>query len=270
MRFLILFLLVIILIYLLLLIPRFRKPDASALMGHHYAHRGLHDLEKGIPENSMTAFRRAVEKGYGIEMDVQLSKDGTAVVFHDAGLKRMCGVDRKVNELTLAELKALSLAGTREQIPTFQEFLDLINGQVPLVVEIKMDKQDDRIPEEVNRLLSNYKGAYCIESFHPSALLWYKKHRPDVFRGQLSSDFRKDPERNSLIMVLLGMLVSNIAARPDFIAYDWRYRNNLSFQISTKLFGALPVAWTIRSQEEMDASRKDFKLFIFENFEPKA
>ncbi len=256
-------------LYLLLIMPRLRKPELSALLKHHYAHRGLHNLRQGIPENSMAAFARAVIHGYGIELDVQLSKDGQAVVFHDATLNRMCGVDKRVDALTLAELKELSLAGTREKIPAFQEFLDLINGQVPLVVEIKMDKKDDRIPEEVNRLLKDYKGVYCIESFHPSALIWYKKHRPDVVRGQLSTNMKKDMAHPSFVHILLGYLVSNIAAKPDFIAYNWKYRKNISFQLCTKLLGALPVAWTIRSQEELDLSRNDFRLFIFENFNPR-
>lgn len=265
---LLLFILFLIILYFMVLIPRFRKPDYTHLLGYHYAHRGLHDLKNGIPENSLPAFDLAVKNGYGIELDVQLSKDGTAVVFHDSTLTRMCGVDKKVNELTLSELKELSLAGTAEKIPTFQEFLNLVNGQVPLIVEIKMDKQDERIPQETNRVLSGYQGPYCIESFHPAALIWYKKYRPDIVRGQLSSNFKKDMENAKFIHVLLSFLVSNIAARPDFIAYNWKYRNNLSFRICTKLLGALPVAWTIRSQDELNISKKDFKLFIFENFIP--
>ena len=172
--------LLLFLLYMILIMPRLHKPDCSALLHQYYAHRGLHDLEAGVPENSMKAFRLAIEKGFGMEMDVQLSKDGIPVVFHDATLTRMCGVEKRVNELTLAELKQLSLAGTQERIPTFQEFLTLVNGQVPLIIEIKMDKRDDRIPEAVNEQLRGYQGVYCIESFHPSAPIWYRKHRTDA------------------------------------------------------------------------------------------
>ena len=143
---LIIILLLLFLLYMVLIMPRFRKPDCKALLHHYYAHRGLHDLSAGIPENSMKAFQRAIDKGFGMEMDVQLSSDGYPVVFHDSTLTRMCGVDKRVNELTLRELKELTLADTQEQIPTFQEFLDLVRGQVPLIIEIKMDKRDDRIP----------------------------------------------------------------------------------------------------------------------------
>ena len=184
----------------------------------------------------MKAFRLAVEKGYGIELDVQLSADGVPVVFHDNTLARMCGVNRRVRELTLAELKALSLGGTEERIPTFQEFLEMVDGRVPLIVEIKMEKWDARIPAAANELLKEYKGPYCIESFHPGALVWYRKHRPDVFRGQLCTNFNKEHMNHSLPYFLLGKMLTNIAARPDFIAYNWKYRNDLSRRICCDLY----------------------------------
>ena len=177
-----------------------------------------------------------------------------------------CG---ETGELTLAELKQLSLAGTQERIPTFQEFLTLVNGQVPLIIEIKMDKRDDRIPEAVNEQLRGYQGVYCIESFHPSALIWYRKHRPDVFRGQLCTNFNKENKNCSLPFFLLSKMLSNIAARPDFIAYNWLYRDDLSRRICCGFYHALSVGWTIRSQKEMDECRKDFTLFIFEGFIPE-
>ena len=272
---LIIILLLLFLLYMVLIMPRFRKPDCKALLHHYYAHRGLHDLSAGIPENSMKAFRLAVEKGYGIELDVQLSADGVPVVFHDNTLTRMCGVDRRVRDLTLAELKKLSLGGqgipdTGERIPTFQEFLEMVDGRVPLIVEIKMEKWDARIPEAANELLKDYRGPYCIESFHPGALVWYRKHRPDVFRGQLCTNFNKEHMNHSLPYFLLGKMLTNIAARPDFIAYNWKYRNDLSRRICCNLYHALPVAWTIRSRQELDECRKDFQLFIFEGFEPEA
>ena len=262
-------------LYFLLLIPRFHSPDCGALMGHFYAHRGLHDGKCGIPENSMKAFRLAIEKGYGIELDVQLSADGIPVVFHDATLTRVCGVNRRVCDLTLSELKQLSLGGkdfpdTGERIPTFAEFLKLADGRVPLIVEIKMEKWDARVPEAADALLKGYRGPYCVESFHPGVLVWYRKHRPDVFRGQLCTNFVKEHMCRSLSYFLLGKMLTNIAARPDFIAYDWRYRNDLSRRICCDLYHALPVAWTIRSQAELDECRKDFRLFIFEGFEPDA
>lgn len=151
--------------------PRRQLP----LSRHIFAHRGLHDNNHQIPENSLAAFQRAVDAGYGIELDVQLSADRIPVVFHDATLSRMCGIDRRVDELTFAELRQLCLANTQEQIPSFQEALALVNGKVPLLVELKMERLDFDIPREADALLSEYSGDYCIESFHPAALYWYRK-----------------------------------------------------------------------------------------------
>ena len=145
-----------------------------------------------------------------------------------------------------------------------------MDGRVPLIVEKKKEKWDARVPEAADALLKGYRGPYCVESFHPGVLVWYRKHRPDVFRGQLCTNFVKEHMCRSLSYFLLGKMLTNIAARPDFIAYDWRYRNDLSRRICCDLYHALPVAWTIRSQAELDECRKDFRLFIFEGFEPDA
>ena len=121
--------LILLAIYLFLIAPRIiGKPDRSALYGVHYAHRGLFDNESQAPENSLAAIRKAVEEGYGIEFDVQLSKDDIPVVFHDASLKRMCGVDGKVWEYTLEELQQMKLGKSNETIPTFEQVLNVINA----------------------------------------------------------------------------------------------------------------------------------------------
>ena len=129
-------------LYVFLMHPRIRRADSSPFLGTFFAHRGLHDNNHQIPENSLAAFQRAVDAGYGIELDVQLSADRTPVVFHDATLGRMCGINRRVNELTFAELRQLSLVNTKEHIPSFQEALALVNGKVPLLVELKMEHLD--------------------------------------------------------------------------------------------------------------------------------
>ena len=180
-------------IYGFLVAPRMiNKPDVSVLKGIHYAHRGLHDNSSDAPENSMKAFRKAVEAGYGMEMDVQLTKDDKLVVFHDATLKRMCGVDGNVWDYTLEELQGFRLKNSEEKIPAFSEVLKLVDGKVPLIIEYKMDRPLTKVCELGNELLREYKGVYCIESFHPFALMWYRKHRPDVMRGQLSGNLAKE------------------------------------------------------------------------------
>lgn len=252
------------LIYLFLIAPRmFKKPDRTPFYGVHYAHRGLFNNETDAPENSMNAFRRAVNAGYGIEMDVQLSKDEVPVVFHDASLERMCGVKGNVWEYTFAELQEMSLAVSGEKIPKFEDVLKLVDGKVPLIVEYKLDKVQTRVCELGNELLKNYKGAYCIESFHPLALIWYRKNRPDVLRGQLSQNFKEDYKTHKEYF-LLTYLLTNVATRPDFIAYNHFDASNISRRLC-RYFGALSVTWTIKNQKQYEKVKDEFDLFIFDS-----
>lgn len=266
------FIVVIILfiLYLFLVAPRmFGKPDRTPLYGVLYAHRGLFDNQTDAPENSLPAFRKAVEAGYGIEFDVQLSKDGIPVVFHDANLKRMCGIDGNVWEYDLEELQQMKLAGSDATIPTFEEVLKVIDGKVPLIIEYKLDVAQTKVCELANEMLSHYKGVYCIECFHPLALIWYRKHRPDIVRGQLCMEYWKEEKyRGNPLFLLLSYLVTNVATRPDFIAYQHSDASNLSRRVARRL-GALSVAWTIKNQEQLEEAKKHFDLFIFDSFIPK-
>lgn len=247
----------------------FHKPDRTPFYGVYYAHRGLFDNATDAPENSLLAFQKAIEAGYGIEFDVQLTKDDIPVVFHDASLKRMCGVDGKIWEYSLAELKQMKLAGSDETIPTFAEVLSTVDGKVPLIIEYKLDVPQTKVCELCNEQLLAYKGAYCIECFHPLALLWYRKNRPDIVRGQLCMEYwREKPYSGNLLFILLSYLITNVATRPDFIAYKHSDASNLSRRIDRKL-GALSVAWTIKNQNELESARKHFDSFIFDSFIPK-
>ncbi len=257
------------LLYCLFIMPRmFNRADRKPFMGHYYAHRGFHNNESEAPENSLPAFRKAVEKGYGIELDVQLTKDEKVVVFHDSNLKRVCEEDAPVNSKTYAELCELTLCSSNEHIPLFEEVLKTIDGKVPMIVEIKMVDSKTRICELANELLLGYKGIYCVESFHPAAVRWFGKHRPELLRGQLSSDFGKDdgkPESFGKFMV--HFLLTDLMCRPDFIAYSCDHPNNFSFML-TKFFGALAVAWTVKTPEMLKSIKNKYKLFIFEGFSP--
>lgn len=155
------------------------------------AHRGFFDNETEYPENSLPAFQRAVEAGYGIELDVQLTTDEKLVVFHDASLKRMCGIDRKVTECSYVELQQYTLANSSQKIPMLDEVLSVIDGRAPLIVEIKPEGNCIRTAELLNARMTDYDGIYCIESFHPLVVAWYYRHQPEVIRGQLSSDFMR-------------------------------------------------------------------------------
>ena len=253
-------------LYLFMSAPRiFGKPDRKPFCGVHYAHRGLFDNQSDAPENSLKAFAKAVKAGYGIELDVQLSKDKVPVVFHDASLKRMCGIDGNVWEYTLKELQKMHLMGSEQTIPTFAEVLETIGGKVPIIVEYKMDVPDTKVCELGDALLQNYKGVYCIESFHPFAVAWYKKNRPEVVRGQLAMDYwKEDKYKGKALYWMLTNLMLNFLGRPDFIAYKHQDVSQISRKICKKL-GALSVAWTIRSQEDYEKVKKDFDLFIFDS-----
>ena len=270
MKLLLIILLILPVLYLFLIAPRmYRKPNHSRLLGVHYAHRGLFDNASAAPENSLAAIRLAVENGYGIEMDVQLSKDGIPVVFHDATLKRMCGVEGKVWDYTLEELQQMKLASSNETIPTFSDVLETVAGKVPLIIEYKLDKVQTKVCELGNELLTEYakkyNAAYCIESFHPLAVMWYKKNRPDIVRGQLSEEFwRSETQKHPKYYVILSFLLSNVVSRPDFIAYNHKDYKNISRRLC-KLMGALSVAYTIKSTERYEQVKDQFDLFIFDS-----
>ncbi len=260
------FLLVLFPLYLFLIAPRmWKRADRTPFMDCHYAHRGLFDNDFDAPENSLPAFQKAVDEGYGIELDVQLSKDNQLVIFHDATLKRMCGADGKVWEYTLKELQQMKLADSKQTIPTFQDFLKIVDGKVPFILEFKLDRPQTKVCQLANEILKDYHGVYCVESFHPLALLWYRKNRPDILRGQLSEEFFRDEKnKGKYYLTLASFLLFNFTGRPDFIAYNHLHANNISRRIC-KMLGALSVTYTIKSKDEYKKNKKKFDLFIFDS-----
>ena len=265
----VIFLALVFLLYIWTIKPN-KKRDVSAFLGRLYAHRGIHNNKDSNPENSLLAFKMAVEAGYGIELDVQVTSDNIPVIFHDNTLKRACELDNHINNYSLKELKELKLFNTDKPIPTLQEVLTLIDGKVPLIVEIKNDSTDISNIDFISEVLDNYKGVYCIESFNPLPVIWYKKNRPHVIRGQLSSSFKKSDHTFSRRMrdFFLENLMTNILAKPDFIAFNYKYKAMFSFKLCKKLFNPLTVAYTIKTQKALDNNRDDFDLFIFDSFIP--
>ena len=261
--------LLVAIVYLLLIMPRIvGKPDTEPFKQHLYAHRGLFDNESDAPENSLKAFKKAVESGFGIEMDVQLTKDKKAVVFHDGNLERMCNAKGKVKEFTFEELQQFSLAKSQEKIPLFTDVLKVVDGKVPLIIEYKIDDTNPLVCEIGNEILKDYKGLYCIESFNPFGVNWYKKHRKDIVRGQLSEEFIKNGMERKLLYFVVANLLTNFWTKPDFIAYNAINYKNLSRRICRYLYGNFAVTWTIKSQEQLDTMRKHFDIFIFDSFVP--
>lgn len=246
-----------------------KKTKWQHLTGWDYAHRGLYDNEHGIPENSMAAFRRAVDKGYGIELDVHLTTDNQLVVFHDDTLTRMCGMNKKISSFLYSDLMQLRLLGTEEGIPLFKDVLELIDGKVPLIIELKVDGSNQNLLcPLVWQLLSRYKGDYCIESFHPFVLQWFKRHEPQVVRGQVSCNFFKENPHCDIVLFLMSNLMTNFFTHPDFIAYKYLDLDNPAVIYNRKLFHIMTVVWTIPGKPTYDRFKNKVDVMIFEGFEP--
>lgn len=264
---------VIFLIVLWLLALRCRRnhPAWATLERFRYAHRGLHDKERGIPENSLTAFHRAADHGFGAELDVHLTRDGRLAVIHDDSLKRTCGVDVKASQLTAAELSQYRLEGTEEKIPFLEEVLPIFQGRAPLIVELKVEGNAGDLAKATCDLLDQYRVEYCIESFHPMAIRWLAKNRPDVCRGQLSQNFLRDSEVGGLswpLRLAMTCLLSSFLTRPDFIAYKYQDRGRPSLRLAKRLYGVREVGWTIRDKAALERLEADGVIPIFEGFVP--
>lgn len=271
---LIIILIVIIAVFLALYLLALRPNTKRRGKMHPFetvmiAHRGFFDNEKEYPENSLPAFARAVEAGYGIELDVQLTTDEKLVVFHDTSLKRMCGIDRKLTDCSYEELQQYTLARSTQRIPLFDEVLSVIDGKVPMIIEIKPDGNCFQAAQLLAKRMTDYDGIYCIESFHPLIVFWYRKHAPQVLRGQLSSDFIKENEGLVWpVRFLMSNLLLNFLAKPDFIAYNHKYADQHSYRLCRKLYPVENAAWTVKSQEELEQARKYFQVYIFDSFTP--
>lgn len=255
-----------------LLAPRRNQPGWDRLEGVRYAHRGLHDQALGVPENSMAAFRRALEHGFGAELDVHLMADGELAVVHDSSLKRVCGADVHIEDLTAADLPRYPLMGTEETIPLFREVLALFQDKTPLVVELKVERGNARaLTDAAMAALEGWRGTYCVESFHPGALLRLKECYPWVLRGQLSQNFLKPGDDSGLslpVRFLLTNLLTTAATRPDFIAYNWKDRGNPSLRLMRALYGVHEAGWTVRDKAVMDELDREGTVSIFEGFVP--
>lgn len=260
---------VLLALYLLSLGGRTGHKALEALRGWSYAHRGLHG--NGLPENSMAAFRAALEKGYGIELDIHLMKDGQLAVIHDSSLKRTAGADGMIEDLTAETLSSFRLEGTEETIPLFSQVLALCAGKVPLILELKTAKGNHAaLTQALKAAMEDYRGAYCVESFDPRCVHALKKLWPEAIRGQLSENFLKtNPSHMPRpIQFLMTFLLTNFLTRPDFIAYKFSDRKHLSAAISRKLWGLQGVSWTLKNQTEYDTAVKEGYLPIFEGFLP--
>ena len=235
------------------------------LLKHRDAHRGFHQ-KPVIPENSMEAFKRAVLNGFGIELDIHLTKDNRLAVIHDSGLERTCGADLKIEEITLEEAQKYFLEESTEVIPDFDRVLELVDGRTPLIVELKVEGGNEAaLCERALQSLDKYNGLYCVESFNPGAIMWLRRNRPDIVRGQLAAALKKDgfPISAAKDFMLRNLWV-NILGKPDFVAYKFENRENKAF----KNYKGTKFMWTIRSCEDMKKAEILGCAPIFEKFDP--
>lgn len=250
------------LLYLFVFVrPRGRSPETPSLLCD-YAHRGLHG--DSTPENSLAAFESACRAGYGIELDVQLSSDGEVMVFHDYTLIRMTGKEGKLCDFTAEELQKISLGGTDQTIPRFSEVLALVNGRVPILVELKGEDLNAELCPKAAALLKDYRGDYCIESFNPLLLRAMRKELPAAYYGQLYTNVCKDKKKVTPLNILLTLMAFNFLARPDFIAYNTLYRQSLPVKLTTKLYTAERFVWTVRDRKTLTLARESGEHPIFE------
>lgn len=221
------------------------------------AHRGLHNDK--YPENSLGAFKRAIRKNYIIEFDVHLLKDGTVVVFHDDNLYRMCGKRKKIKDFTYDELKKIKLLDTNYTIPTLDSVLKLIDGKVPIIVELKYDVKVGLLEEKVCNLLDNYKGEFCVKSFSPLSILWFKKNRPNYIRGLLISNKARNFKEK-----LMHSFIPFMICKPDFVSCNYLlYRNR---RIRKYMRKHPVIAWTVRTENVYNKYKNKFTNMIVEKF----
>lgn len=243
-----------------------KQQERTAFIDHYrqVAHRGLHDRELGIPENSLPAFARAVEQGKAIELDLHATADNRLVVLHDFQLKRMTGVPGIVEEWTLEDLRKLRLQGTDAQIPTLDEVLELVNGRVPLLLEIKSERLGEvgRLEPVLMKRLASYPGEFILEAFNPEVLVWLHRHAPQYIRGQLGN---LDDE-NRQFKFYSRHLMFNPLSRPDFIAFDIQ-KIDYKLRLACKKHGLPLLGWTIRTEAELKKADRLCDGVIYEHLE---
>lgn len=235
--------------------------DLEFLSRSLIAHRGYYNNKKGIPENSVMAFKKAIDNNYLVELDVRLTKDKKLVVFHDDNLKRVCGVNKRVKDLTYKELLKYNLFDTIQKVPLFSEVIKLVNGRVPILIETKYHNRYGILEKILINELSNYRGLYAIQSFYPMSLLWLKRNAKDIPIGLLSSDFKDNS--NSLKKLIGKTLILDLFFKTDFISYD--VKGLPSNYISLKKDKKKIVIWTIKNKKDYDLAKKYADALICEN-----
>ena len=230
----------------------------SWILQRPIAHRGFHG--NGAPENSAEAFKRAIVNNFPIETDLQITKDGGIVCFHDDSAERMTGEKRLLSEMTVEEIKNLRLDNTEEQILTFEEFLRLVDGKVPLMIEIKTQKRYKELAYKAVKILEGYNGEFAVQSFDPRIMAEVRKLAPDILRGQLITKTKHGTVSYLTYKILANGLL-NFLSKPDFINMELKF-----IPVPRRIRGRADViCWTVRNEEDLKKAKKYGVNCIFEN-----
>lgn len=221
------------------------------------SHRGIHD-NKNIYENTLESFKLAIKKGYIIELDIRITKDKQIVVFHDNNTKRITKQEKIVEESTYQELNNQNII----HIPLLSEVLDLVDGKVPLLIELKQTNKVGELESLFMKIMKKYKGKYAIQSFNPNVLYWFKRNYPKVLRGQLSYKYNKQ-KISTIKKVILSNMLLNIFTKPNFISYKY---NELSVTKINKYKkkNIHLIGWTITNEIEFNHYKQYYDNLICE------
>lgn len=247
--------------YLWALTPgRSSEAQRAPFRGRYFAHRGLYT--DTAPENSLAAFRAAAAAGYGVELDVRLTRDGIVVISHDDNLLRMTGRRVSVSSLSFDELQNLPLKGTAERVPRFSAALDILcSAKVPVIVELKTCRRWRKLCEKTLECLDQHDGIFCVESFDPRIVAWFRRKAPEMLRGFLTSQ-PNDLNLGPIKSFLSSRGLYNWMCRPQFIAHHVG-KQSASIKLA-QLLGAMRVTWT--AHDRLEESHSD--AVIFEHFLP--
>jgi glycerophosphoryl diester phosphodiesterase len=244
-----------------------RKSLASWITERPFAHRGLHDLAAGIPENSLAAFEAAIANQYAIELDVQQLGDGSLVVFHDDDLLRATGDRRSLLQVNRAEMDRFRLFETDHRASCLVDVLAAIDGRVPILLEIKHRGRGTGIAASVSQAIAGYRGPLAVQSFNPFVVAWFRQHTRGVALGQLAGPLLDDPlvpfdKFASRHLFTLGV------SRPDFINYDLRALPNAWISLVARLSGLPLLCWTVHDRSEQARAIELGANYVFEGILP--
>jgi glycerophosphoryl diester phosphodiesterase len=242
------------------------------LIARPIAHRGLHDEAHGIIENTASAMRAAIDAGYGIETDVQISADGEAMVHHDEVLGRLTEGDGRLDHMTAAALKQIPFHAAADRMMTLGELCDLVGGRVTLLVELKSRFDGDaRLPDRVAQVLQGYHGPVAAMSFDPRQMAELRRGAPDLARGIVAAKYRPDPYWDRMPLWTrygMGSLLLARVAAPQFVAYGIADLPALAPVLARHALSMPILTWVVRTPQQRARAARWADQMIFEGFRP--